>query len=170
LRDIGDARMILDEAAPDLSAAIQKPTRKLAWILRALLVLVTVGAVVALFVKEPPPPSHRAVAHVTVPLPERTGAGVAPLALSRDGSRLVYATAPGRPLYLRQMDQLEPKLIAGTENSFGVGIPPDGQSLCFWQQGRLKKVEVSGGPIVTLCDATNFFGVSWGTAQSYSAI
>ena len=39
---------------------------------------------------------------------------------------------------------------------------PDGQWIGFWQNNQLKKVSVSGGAAVTLCDAQNPWGASWG--------
>ncbi len=39
---------------------------------------------------------------------------------------------------------------------------PDGQWVGFWAQGQLKKVSINGGPPVTLGDAQNLLGASWG--------
>src|SRR2546428_1798279 len=38
---------------------------------------------------------------------------------------------------------------------------PDGQWIGFWQNGRLKKVAVTGGAPLDLCDAPAFSGASW---------
>ena len=39
---------------------------------------------------------------------------------------------------------------------------PDGQWVGFWAGDKLKKVSISGGAPVTLCDAENPYGASWG--------
>ena len=41
-------------------------------------------------------------------------------------------------------------------------FPPDGQWVGFYAAGQLKKVATSGGAPVTLCDANNPWGASWG--------
>ena len=38
---------------------------------------------------------------------------------------------------------------------------PDGQWVGFWQGGQLKKVSITGGAPVALCDAQNPWGASW---------
>jgi serine/threonine-protein kinase len=82
------------------------------------------------------------------------------MALSPDGSRFIYNTVEG--LYLRSMDQLEARMIPGTEA--GLSNPffsPDGQWVGYWQNGQLKKIAISGGAPLTICPATNPLGVSW---------
>ena len=39
---------------------------------------------------------------------------------------------------------------------------PDGESVVFVANGKLKKVSLPGGTPVTLCESTNHFGGSWG--------
>jgi eukaryotic-like serine/threonine-protein kinase len=83
------------------------------------------------------------------------------MALSPDGSRFVYNAAQG--LYLRSMDQLEARLIPGTEAALSNPFfSPDGQWVGYFQVNQLKKIAISGGAPVTICAATNPFSVSWG--------
>ena len=67
-----------------------------------------------------------------------------------------------RQLYLRRLDQLEAIPLAGTEDALGPFFSPDGQWIAFFAGGKLKKVPVSGGPVVVLCDAPSGRGGSWG--------
>ncbi|MFQ5930120.1 MAG: hypothetical protein ACE5MK_10490, partial [Acidobacteriota bacterium] len=63
----------------------------------------------------------------------------------------------------RAMDQLEARPIRGTQG--GARSPffsPDGQWVGFKAEGQLKKVSLSGGPPVTLCDASTLGRASWG--------
>ena len=87
------------------------------------------------------------------------------LVLSPDGRLLAFvAQRPGAEssLYLRRLDQLAASLVPGTE---GAGFPFfswDGKWVAFFAGGKLKKVAVGGGPMVTLCDVLAGRGGSWG--------
>ena len=113
------------------------------------------------------PGAPRAVTRSTIPLlmgHSFSNTGVHVVALSADGSRLVY-TANLR-LYMRAMDQLEATPIGGTEGTPDTAgrnpfFSPDGQWIGFWQDGQLKKISVTGGAPVVLCAAQNPFGASW---------
>jgi serine/threonine protein kinase/Tol biopolymer transport system component len=87
------------------------------------------------------------------------------LALSPDGSRLVYVGRgpQGRRLYVRAMDRFEATPIPGTDGGLGPFFSPDGQWVGFWADRKLKKVSLTGGQPLTICDAAGFRGASWGT-------
>ena len=83
------------------------------------------------------------------------------LALAPDGSRLVYLG--GRKLHVRPLDQVDATAIPGTEGAWSGFFSPDGQWVGFYgSDNKLKKVHVSDGQIVFLCDAPDFWGASWG--------
>ena len=86
------------------------------------------------------------------------------VALSPDGTQLAYVARQGstQQLYLRAMDSLEAKPIPGTEEAVNPFFSPDGQSIGFFAGGKLKKVSVSGGAALTLGDAAQPLGASWG--------
>ncbi len=77
------------------------------------------------------------------------------IALSPDGRRLVYEGGPegGGQLFARGLDDLEPKPIRGTERATSPVFSPDGRSLIFLADGRLKRVDLDGGPAVTVSDS-----------------
>jgi Tol biopolymer transport system component len=114
------------------------------------------------------PTGPRPVTRLAVTLGDRdalTAGPSAPLALSPDGTRLVY-TANDR-LFLRALDQLDAAPIAGVEAQ-GLAsartpfFSPDGRWVGFWETKQLKKVSVSGGAPVTLCALTAPpYGVTW---------
>jgi Tol biopolymer transport system component len=96
-----------------------------------------------------------------------TNTGRHVVALSPDGTHLVYVA--NRQLFLRNMDQMVATPIRGTESRVTTGntttpfFSPDGQWIGFFLAGRqLKKVSVSGGAPVTLCEAAWPVGASWG--------
>jgi serine/threonine protein kinase len=85
------------------------------------------------------------------------------LAVSPDGKLFVYSTPEG--LYLRSVDELNAKLIAGTEGRQMMPFfSPDGKWIGYSaDSSQLKKISVNGGAPVTLCDFNGYFGGgSWG--------
>jgi serine/threonine-protein kinase len=87
------------------------------------------------------------------------------LAFSPDGRRLAYAAQVDgtSQLYLRDLDQLDARLIANTEGAFYPFFSPDGEWIGFYDdsEGVLKKVSVRGGQPQTLADAVFTGGGSW---------
>ena len=138
-------------------------------VLRAVPWVVAVGAVGAAFwmVRHPKPSTETPRFSIVVPDSEglRTDHNNGSLAFAPDGSRFVY-TGTGsrrrRMLYERDLDQLEPRLIAGTEGAEGPFFSPDGQWVGFFADGKLKKVALAGGPPLTLADAATARGAAWG--------
>jgi eukaryotic-like serine/threonine-protein kinase len=89
-----------------------------------------------------------------------------PPALSPDGRKLVFsaATSGGRPLlWIRPLESLVAQPLPGTEDA---GFPfwsPDGRFVGFFAGTKLKKIDVSGGPPVSLCEVPEGGrGGSWG--------
>jgi serine/threonine-protein kinase len=78
------------------------------------------------------------------------------MALSPDGTRLVYASATdGVPkLWLLERHRLEPTGLAGTEQAHQPFFSPDGRQVAFvtWDR-RLKIVSLGGEPPTTLLDS-----------------
>jgi serine/threonine-protein kinase len=128
----------------------------------AAVLAVIVGLAVSAY-KTNRPERAASVVRLSVSLP--TGEQVAynsgpPVAISRDGTQIVYVS--NRQLYLRNMNDLEAKAIAGTDGATGPFFSPDGQWVAFFAQGKLKKASLVGGAAQTLADASNGTGGTWG--------
>ena len=91
------------------------------------------------------------------------GEGRPSVAISPDGTRIVYVgrRAGSVRLYQRPLDSFDSTAIAGTEGAFNPFFSPDGQWIGFFTNTHLKKVPVSGGTPVTLCEARNPYGATW---------
>jgi Tol biopolymer transport system component len=86
------------------------------------------------------------------------------LAVSPDGRLMVFraqrAEAPSL-LWVRPLDSLDARPLIGTDGGDLPFWSPDSRSIAFFAQGKLKKVDASGGPVQTLCDAPAGVGGSW---------
>ena len=90
-------------------------------------------------------------------------------AVSPDGQLVAFVTtkkdAPTRVsddmIYLRRTSTGEAEPLAGSQGATFPFWSSDGQSLGFFADSKLKKIQVSGGPPQTLCDAPDGRGGSW---------
>ena len=91
-----------------------------------------------------------------------TGLGASAI-LSPDGTTLAFVgqQAGQTRLFLRKLDQLQAATLAGTEDADSPFFSPDGQWIAFFAGGKLKKIAVTGGAAVTLCDAQAGRGGTW---------
>ena len=84
--------------------------------------------------------------------------------ISPDGTRLAYvgSVGSGRPrLFMRRLDQSLPTELAGTEGAANPFFSPDGQWLAFWDDNRVAKIAVDGGPVVALAETSVMTGGTW---------
>ncbi|MGH9811936.1 MAG: protein kinase domain-containing protein [Candidatus Acidiferrales bacterium] len=161
LRDIGDARLELEDALEKPTLEIPgagydlAPTPRwrqvLPWALAGLL-----GVALALALLLPRRAASPApVTRFTIQLPENQalgGLGRPAMAFSPDGSRLVYVARQSgiSQLYLRPLDSLEATALPGTEGASGPVISPDGEWVAFLVSRNLKKVSLRDGSVVNV--------------------
>jgi Tol biopolymer transport system component len=65
------------------------------------------------------------------------------------------------PLWVRSLDALTAQPLAGTDAARFPFWSPDSRFVAFFADGKLKKIDASGGPVLTLADAVNGRGGSW---------
>ncbi len=179
LRDIGDARVAIEEAAHPEAAGATASTglavaatttpawlRVLPWALAGLLA-VAFGA--SLWRGSDRPAPSPTPARFTIPLSQNEALEVLSLAtfpavaISPDGTKLVYAARREGlvRLFLRPLDSPQAGPIPGTENASAPFFSPDGNWVAFFADGKLKKIPLGGGPVVTLASVADHRGGTW---------
>ena len=172
-RDIGDAQLAIGafETTASPQGAVSPPVGLRVSIGMAAAAALLIGVITGVAVwsvtyREPPP---RPVVRSSLTLPpgvSLTNTGRHVVALSSDGTHLVYSA--NNQLYLRSMDQTESTPVRGTEG--GARNPffsPDGLWVGFWVRGQLKKVAIRGGAPVSLGDTVNPpRGARWGAENT----
>jgi eukaryotic-like serine/threonine-protein kinase len=162
LRDIGDARISLEEVlsdAPDASLAGTSQTaaplwrRALPWGLFGAASLGLAALSFLHFGSKPARPDAR-VQRFEIATPDPVVNTAA--ALSPDGARLLLSSGTGTPgpLWLRRMDSLKARPLEGTDGAFGIPFwSSDSRFVAFGAKGKLKKIDIDGGgEAQVLCD------------------
>jgi eukaryotic-like serine/threonine-protein kinase len=193
LRDIGDARIVLERLAAGTieekpgvaSASIPAKGRRFGF---AHLAAAAVGlAAIASLVTwqlgrrapAPSPPLARfvlALGYESLPL-RTNGAGVA---FSPDGSSIVYAGQPvlmsAPVLYRRRLDSLQIERLPNTEGAYSPFFSPDGKWIGYFTDKGVMKMSADGSSVAKICDRGVFSRADWapndaiilGTSQAYA--
>jgi eukaryotic-like serine/threonine-protein kinase len=148
------------------SPALSPPAFKIrtASVITGILILTTVlfAAIAVYFYKAA---QEKPVLRVLV-LPEvnTTMSQAGSVAVSPNGKLVAFvALAEGgiNSIYLRPFDALQARRITGTDDATFPFWSPDSKMIGFFAQGKLKRVDVLGGPVQNLCDATAGRGATW---------
>jgi serine/threonine-protein kinase len=177
LQAIGEARISLEAVLSGASDPAMLPTPVQPWRRAGPWALGFVAAIIACaaawFLRPSLQQAAKPVTRFTITLPsgeELAVQGGPCLALSPDGTELVYVATPARSttaqIYLRAMDTAQTRLVPGTEDAVSPFFSPDGQWLGFFSDGKLKKVPLRGGGVQIVADAgVNSFGATWSREQ-----
>jgi serine/threonine protein kinase/sugar lactone lactonase YvrE len=165
LRDIGDARLDLDEALAEpkieSTPARAVPRReRIAWLAMAIALAALAAFGAARFTASQAPTPQELRLDVTTP--ETTSP--ASFALSPDSSAIVFsALGPRGPqLWVRELASTVAQPLAGTEDGQYPFWSPDGRSIGFFTLNALKRVDVDGGRAQTLVPTVTPGGGAWG--------
>ena len=163
------------QTAAVAAAAKARPTRAvLAWPIAALFALTTVALWVVSLRQD------RSVARPVrfeIPAPEGGALqgifGVSSV-ISPDGQTLAMVVTTGEAphLYLRGLDSVTFRLLAGTDGASSPFWSPDSQWIGFFADGKLKRIGVAGGAPQTICAVpgatatTPWMLGTWGTRNT----
>jgi serine/threonine protein kinase len=84
--------------------------------------------------------------------------------ISPDGTKLAFQARKANgelSLWVRPLNSLSAQELSGTIGGVYPFWSPDSRSIGFFADGKLKKIEASGGAVVTLCDAPSPRGGTW---------
>ena len=167
LRWIGEGTASGTHAAPQLTRARgMRVSEWLAWMFCAMAVIaVVVLSLVLGFSGGGKPVIRTQIAPAEKLQFNFVGDNGGPPVISPDGKNIVFAArGEGKnQLFLRSLDKLTPQPIAGTEEGTFPFWSPDSRSIAFFADGKLKRLDLSGGAPLTICDAPVGRGGSWST-------
>jgi len=147
------------QAGVPASVAVRRKTReRVAWAAFAL-AAITAAALAVAYTRRTPPPAQ--LFRSSILLPEKLSFRT--LAISPDARSLAWiaSDAGGKPsIWVRPLSAGDPQRLPGTEGAQNIFWSPDGRSIGFFADGKLKRLDVSGGPSIVLCDADGVAG-SW---------
>jgi len=85
------------------------------------------------------------------------------MALTSDGTQLAFVANQNRVpmLWVRALRSAESRALPGTENASFPFWSPDGRSIGFFADGKVKRIDVDGGRPIAVADAANGRGGTW---------
>lgn len=171
LRDIGEARHVLDEViagrsgSPALSApapearAVRRPSAWLPWAVTAVVAAAGGYAWLRPAAGRSPQPTR-----LELRLPENVEFYTAPR-ISMDGRRVAFLGGLEgiRRVYVRDLDQSEWRAVPGTEGSINVAMSPDARAVAIIStDGRLRRLNLDAGGSEDLASGVDAVGgLSW---------
>jgi serine/threonine-protein kinase len=164
LRDIGEGRILLENPTAEAGwTPAGQRIRALPWIVAAGLAIL---AAIALWAPWRSAASEEKPVHFRVDLPKGVqfvlgrGGGSA---ISPDGRNIAFiALSSGAPtMWLRRLDLVTPHELPGTEGAHYPFWSPDSRSVAFFADGKLKRIDLAGGPPAIVADAPTPRGGTW---------
>ena len=146
----------IPNAVPTSSA--RRPNTLLISLLSGAVLLLLAALTYVYFRAQPAiPPVTRA----NIQLPEKSL--VRSLAVSPDGEFIaaVLVKDGKQQLWVRALDASELTPLPGTDNATDPFWSADDRFIAFFADAKLKKIDRSGGPVQTLCDALAAVGGTW---------
>jgi serine/threonine-protein kinase len=143
------AALILIEESAHLSPAVPSsptpaptPSR---WLRVGVPLAIIATAAVATATWWAPQPEAPRVVRTSLVLPGRAEP-MGPIAITPDGTRVLYIANNRSQLMVRSLDELEPRPLASGSNILYPVVSPDGQFVAYADSTSLLKVALTGGP------------------------
>ncbi len=140
-------------------------SRKLPWLIAGVSVLVAAASIVYFTLFRPA--SDEQVIRSLIAPPGNTKFNTefgGHIAISPNGQIMAFVAtdSTGRDhLWVRTLSSLAPLPLPGTEDASQPFWSPDSRHIGFFAGGKLKRIEASGGPALTICEAPQGRGGSW---------
>ncbi len=155
------ARDLELELRSALTVPATAPTRPRYWLFGAALGLLASFSFGVAFVHFSEALPRTAAVRMSVLLPEKSRFRA--LKASPDGRQIamILVNKENSRIWIRPLDSLEFTSLAGTDGAESPFWSPDGRYIGFFADAKVKKIERSGGPVQTLCDALGGMGGTW---------
>ena len=166
---LGDPAGVASAAAPVSSAiAPRPPWRRMAIPSAAWLIGVAMAGVAVWFAMRSTAPPRVSRLLITPPIAAAPSLDRLSLAITPDGTRIVYAGTNNTALFVRALDQLDATSLPGIGAPYGTFVSPNGQWIGFFDGVySLNKVAITGGPVVTIGrPGGTAAGASWGPDET----
>ena len=173
--EIDDAIEPEPEAARHRAFALPPAARRPAIVALAVTTLFVLSAFVWFPLVRPNSGGHAQTARFAIVTPEDSPINVfgptRDIAFSPDGRTLAYRSGgtetAGSLLMLRSIDRVEAARVPDVSGVYSPFFSPDGRWVGFFSGSELKKIAVSGGPAVTVCQFSGGpRGASWGDGNT----
>jgi eukaryotic-like serine/threonine-protein kinase len=166
LDSIADARLEIEDGLPDARSTLEATSPRRVGSTAIAMALIGGSLVTALgmwLVMRPTAAPPRPIRFTIVPPAAQPLALSDNIALSPDGTHLVYAVGPQRQLMIRALDQLEAVPLRGATGARFPFFSPDGRWVGFHAPNEIRRTLIAGGAPVTVCRTYGGFrGATWG--------
>jgi Tol biopolymer transport system component len=167
LRDAGDARMLLEEvvageaeAAPVAPGAARPTGRSWIWPVAAVALVAGIG--LGWVLRRPPAQAPVQRMHFRIAEPEGITAG--PLALSPDGSYIVFSVVDddgASYLWIRPLGSTQSRRLTDMSAATRPFWSADSSQIGFYSQGKLWRIGLEGGSPQPIGSVNEFYGATW---------
>ena len=172
LRDIGDALSSLEDSAGAAirSTPLVKTGRVWPWIAAAIATVAAFAFATLYYSRSSPTPPD--LVRFTLSAPpgyvfNTSRSGSPEFAPSPDGRYIAFvanaANSAGAPntLWIRPTGSLAAQRLENTEGANYPFWSPDSKNIAFFARGKLRRLPISGGSPITICDAEDGEGGTW---------
>jgi Tol biopolymer transport system component len=132
----------------------------LAWGAFGLAVVAAAALGYAWWKRAPEPPALMRFTLTTPPTLTNLGSP----AISPNGRHVAFAATDAegkRRIWIRSLDSVEPRVLAGTDGALRPFWSPDSRFVGYTAGGKVKKADIAGGPPQVLCDLQYGADGSW---------
>src|SRR5262249_21744786 len=146
---------------PSPVSARRRLSQNVAWTVAAVCILAAIGLAATWMLR---PTTPRRMMRVSIIAPEGNYFRPTDLALSPAGTKLPFAASASKgktQLWVRSLDSESAQPLTGTDGAIQPFWSPDSRTVGFFADGKIKRIEASGGGLQVLADAPVPRGGSW---------